>query len=311
MFTVEILVLLGLWKADSLAHEIKRQGRETAAAISELHAMVESTSVVGEINSNLLRLRDRPVFLSIAMHEIDIIRKEIKDMVEGPFKKQVKLPPKALSEFFCHFLDDLRADDNYDTISILEFWSNRHVGKTADFYNSNKRAARQGARIRRVFILRDRPENLLEWERKCLRHQLTLTSEGDGRIETKYYISSELDSDLQDTYGNFGIIRRSSGERMVFIMKYQVMGSEWTFEHIEVDPTAEVITKYQRRFEDLFKDPSKSRDIIELKDALNEKAECEPAVFVQPQPAQEKNEITMLTTKRVDPDPKILIEPRE
>ena len=96
----------------------------------------------------------KPLFLEMAKRRLDLLHRAIVDMGKGVH--DMFGDHEDIVSGMTSLMSSLGPGDEYLTISIPLFWTQRNMGVDGRFLSMNKVAATRGATIRRVFLITEK-----------------------------------------------------------------------------------------------------------------------------------------------------------
>lgn len=101
----------------------------------------------------------------------------------------------------CRLLGSARKGDEYCTMTLPDYWTDRNLGSLGRFLTMNKHMARRGVRMRRLFLVSDDFQSLPEEEQVVLENQLVALLSIEAEIRAREvgegHSGSDRDSPLQ------------------------------------------------------------------------------------------------------------------
>jgi serine/threonine protein kinase len=113
----------------------------------------DPATALSEVASALQRLAisDNALFGTLARSELSFLRMRVDSMVAGNY--EILGHREELINSLLRYLGVLAQGDEYATITVPSFWSERNLGINGRFLTMNKMMALRGVAVRRVFML--------------------------------------------------------------------------------------------------------------------------------------------------------------
>ena len=235
---------------------------------------LETDKTVKEV---LNRIRINSLLDRLVLREL----KHTEDKMDllGYGRYEIKHEPsiEGIVEILCEYLSrHTSAGSEFDAVSYFEFWRDvTQSNRTNGYIKANIRAAKNGAKIRRLFVVNKETFNTNTEEDKLLKQILRTHKDRTFRfrdnIELRIHQSTNYFDDMERIYRNFGILR-TRGESLLFLFGYskdekrRLENADFYY-CSEKDKTSrparenfDFLVRYQNNFEDLWEESSPLTD---------------------------------------------------